>query len=60
MSSSYLPYSVIVDGIEVDTVGSDEDAKIAWMAKMLNSSTRKFPNVKRKEWDEYIQGIVIQ
>jgi hypothetical protein len=56
ISNEYPLYSVIIDGVEVATVGSDEDAKIACDGKDVKFIDKKVPsNVKRKEWDEYIQ-----
>jgi hypothetical protein len=56
MSNDYPLYSVIIDGVEVATVGSDDDAKIACDGRDVKFIDKKVPaGVRRKDWGEYIQ-----
>jgi hypothetical protein len=56
MSNDYPLYSVIIDGAEVATVGSDEDAQAVCDGRKVEFIDMVAPaNTQRKEWDEPIQ-----
>ncbi len=49
-------YSVVVDGVEVATVGSDDDAILACKGRPVRFVDKKVPeNIRREPHKEYIQ-----
>ena len=56
MTATFPLHSVIVDNIEIATVGSDDDAKMACDGRDVKFIDKHVPShVKRKDRDEYIQ-----
>lgn len=55
MNNDYPLFSVIVDDVEIATVGSDDDAKQACGTDVVFIDQDVPSSVQRKKWDEPIE-----